>query len=71
MLLEALLRRLEVEHKERIQRGNPQKEFEQLVARGKELIEKNGVKWQEPEEILREMREEHEMNLMEGLGYEI
>jgi len=47
------------------------KEFEQLIARGKELIEKSCMKWQEPEEILRAMREKHEKNLMESLGYEI
>jgi len=71
ILLEALLRRLEIEHKERIQQENLHEEFEQLVARGKELLEKNSTEWQEPEEIIREMREKHDMNLMEGLGYEI
>lgn len=70
ILLKSLLKKLETEHKEGIPRENLKEEFEQLVAKGKELIEKNIMEWEEPEEILREMRTEHETNLMQGLGYE-
>ena len=69
-LLEATLNRLELEHKERICRGNLVEEFEQLVQKGKELIEQRNIEWQEPEEVVREMREEREMNITESLGDE-
>lgn len=68
--LQATLKRLELEHKERIDQGNLVEEFEQLVQKGKVLIEQIDTEWQEPEDIVRKMRERREVNLMEGLGCE-
>ena len=68
--LEATLKKLELEHKERVCQGNLREEFEQLVQRGKELIAQSSMEWREPEEVVREMRERREMNIMESLGYE-
>ena len=62
--LEATLKRLELEHKERASQGNLGEEFEQLVQRGKELVEQSNIEWQEPEEVVREMREKREMNIL-------
>ena len=62
--LEATLKRLELEHKERASQGNLREEFEQLVQRGKELVEQSNIEWQEPEEVVREMREKREMNIL-------
>lgn len=68
--LEATLKRLELEHKERICQGNLREGFEKLVQRGRALIAQSNMEWQEPEEIVRKIREKREMNIMESLGYE-
>ena len=68
--LEATLKRLELEQKERVSQGNLKEEFEQLVQKGKKFIEQSNVEWREPEKIVREMREKREMNIMKSLGYE-
>ncbi len=65
--LEATLKRLELEKKERVCQESLREEFEQLVQAGKELIEQSNIEWQEPEEVVHEMREKREMNIMESL----
>jgi len=68
--LEDTLRKLELEHKERVSQRNLREEFEQLVQEVNNFVEQNNVRWQGPEEVIYEMRKKREMNIMESLESE-